>query len=287
MTARIQDAPSTHATRGRSAVVTLPLDAPVETVWRALTDPQELVNWFPTNAEIDPRPGGTVVISWDGAWQWEMTITDFEPLKRLRMLDRLARPFDANGQPLGNEAPVELALEITLQPSERGTILRLVHSGFGHGAAWDDELDGVALGWNVELRSLQHYVAQHRGRTRRTASAHATSARPLAHLWGRLTGTDGVIASGYAPGLSEGDACRLTLVTGDIVEGRVTFAAPGRQLVVDATTFAHGLFRLSLDRAAGEALVQVWLSTWAVDPEQVSAFQDRIRPALARVVAAA
>ena len=62
----------------RQASVTLPLEAPVDTVWRALTDPEELVRWFPTNAAVNPQKGGAFVISWDGAWQWEMTIMDFE-----------------------------------------------------------------------------------------------------------------------------------------------------------------------------------------------------------------
>ena len=185
MTSGIDHLPlSDHTTPSRSAEVTLPLDAPVEDVWRALTDAKALVNWFPTDAAVDARPGGSFVISWEGQWQWDMTVTDCEPLRRLRMLDRAARPFDANGHPLAQAAPVELALEITLEPRDGGgTVLRLVHSGFGHGAMWDDELDGVTLGWNVELRALRHYLAHHRGRSRCTAHVHATSIRPLAELW--------------------------------------------------------------------------------------------------------
>ena len=287
MTLKTQEPVAARTPTTRSAAVTIPLDAPVDVVWRALTDPRELVHWFPTDALIDPRPGGAFIISWNGAWQWEMTITDFEPMQRLRMIDRLARPFDANGQPLRGEAPLELALEITLEPAARGTTLRLVHSGFGHGTAWDDEIDGVTLGWNVELRGLRHYLAHHAGRARHTASAHVTSNLGLTVLWDRLTASSGFITSGFTPDLAEGDACALTLATGDVISGRVRFAEPGRQLVVAADNFGDGLFRLSLDRAAGEALVQVWLSTWAIDPQVTAAFEERIRPALARVVATA
>ena len=39
------------ATRpARSASVTIPLDVPVAAVWQALTDPHELMQWFPTDA---------------------------------------------------------------------------------------------------------------------------------------------------------------------------------------------------------------------------------------------
>jgi len=287
MTSGIDHLPlSDHKTPSRSAEVTLPLDAPVEDVWRALTDAKALVNWFPTDAAVDARPGGSFVISWEGQWQWDMTVTDCEPLRRLRMLDRAARPFDANGHPLEQAAPVELALEITLEPRDGGgTVLRLVHSGFGHGAMWDDELDGVTLGWNVELRALRHYLAHHRGRSRCTAHVHATSTRPLAELWDGLTAASGLIASGHRPDFTEGDPCALRLTTGDTVTGRVAFARRGRQLLVTADELGDGLFRLSLDRAAGEAMVQVWVSTWTEAGDHGRSLVDRIRPLFDRAVA--
>src|SRR3990170_5940734 len=39
----------------------LEIDAPRERVWRAVTEPDELLGWFPTHgAEVDLRPGGLV-----------------------------------------------------------------------------------------------------------------------------------------------------------------------------------------------------------------------------------
>lgn len=40
-------------------------DHPVERVWRFVTDADELAHWFPSRAEIDLRPGGTVTFSGD------------------------------------------------------------------------------------------------------------------------------------------------------------------------------------------------------------------------------
>jgi uncharacterized protein YndB with AHSA1/START domain len=40
-------------------------DHPVERVWQFVTDPDELVHWFPSRAEIELRPGGTVTFSGD------------------------------------------------------------------------------------------------------------------------------------------------------------------------------------------------------------------------------
>lgn len=40
-------------------------DHPVERVWQFVTDAEELAHWFPSRAEIDPRPGGTITFSGD------------------------------------------------------------------------------------------------------------------------------------------------------------------------------------------------------------------------------
>jgi uncharacterized protein YndB with AHSA1/START domain len=38
---------------------------PVERVWRAVTEPAELVRWFPSAVELEPREGGAVHFSGD------------------------------------------------------------------------------------------------------------------------------------------------------------------------------------------------------------------------------
>jgi uncharacterized protein YndB with AHSA1/START domain len=40
-------------------------DHPVDRVWHFVTDPDELAEWFPSRAEIDLRPGGTITFSGD------------------------------------------------------------------------------------------------------------------------------------------------------------------------------------------------------------------------------
>jgi uncharacterized protein YndB with AHSA1/START domain len=268
----------------RAAAVTLEIDAPVDAIWQALTDPVELARWFPTDAVVDPRQGGTFAVSWEGQWQWDMTITDFEPLHRLRMVDRSARPFDANGQPMTGIAAATLALEIVLEGRGGRTVLRLAHSGFGTGAQWDDELDGVTFGWNVELRGLRHYLARHRGRTRTIAWAHVASPRPVAEIWSQLTSPAGLIASGWTDRAQGGDAVSLRLTTGDAIEGRVIYSVEGRQLLIDAENFGHSLLRLSIDRAAGQSMAQVWLSSWTLPAHEVQALRARLRKALGRIV---
>ena len=269
---------------GRSVDITRDLDAPVDVVWRALTDPKELVRWFPTDASIEPRLGGAFTIAWEGKWQWEMTITDWQPMSRLRMVDRNARPFDASGEPIRDAAPTALALEITLEARGDKTTLRLVHSGFGHGGSWDDEVDGVTLGWQVELRGLRHYLAHHRGHDRAVAWAHTTTAASLDAVWSHLVTKHALVSSDLAASLREGDRCALTLATGDRVDGPLVFFKPGRQLVLASDALGSGLFRLSLDRAAGEVMVQIWISSWTRPATEIDALGSRVREALDRAV---
>ncbi|MFE2297229.1 SRPBCC family protein [Streptomyces sp. NPDC059445] len=40
-------------------------DHPADRLWRFLTDPDELVAWFPSRAEMELRPGGTITFSGD------------------------------------------------------------------------------------------------------------------------------------------------------------------------------------------------------------------------------
>ena len=61
-------------------------------------------------------------------------------------------------------------MEFTLETHQGKTRLRLVHSGFGEGAAWDNELEGITEGWQAELRSLRHYLERHRGQDRYSGS---------------------------------------------------------------------------------------------------------------------
>jgi uncharacterized protein YndB with AHSA1/START domain len=41
------------------------LDASPEDVWEALTDEQQLEEWFANDVELDPTPGGRGVFRWD------------------------------------------------------------------------------------------------------------------------------------------------------------------------------------------------------------------------------
>ena len=42
------------------------IDAPLEAVWKAITDAEELTRWFVEEASVEPGVGGTIASSWGG-----------------------------------------------------------------------------------------------------------------------------------------------------------------------------------------------------------------------------
>ena len=79
--------------------------APAE-VWEALTDPQQLEEWFANDVELDPRPGGAGLFRWDDGEERRATVVVAEPEERL-VLD-----WDDEGE-----------VEFTLEEVDDGTRL--------------------------------------------------------------------------------------------------------------------------------------------------------------------
>jgi uncharacterized protein YndB with AHSA1/START domain len=267
----------------RAVEVVREYDAPPEQIWKALTDAAELTRWFATTAAIDLRPGGTYEISWDGLWRWQLTITDLEPGRRLRMVERQARPFDAHGAP-AEGTPVELVLEYIVEArAGGGTTLRLVHSGFGRGGAWDDEVDGVAEGWKTELQLMGHYVTGHRGGVRHLVWPRATSDASLPEVWKRWVSPSGLITSPVPATLQTGSAFTCALSTGDTFTGTVLYARAGRGFLMRADQFNRAVFRFFLDRAAGKTMISAILNAWDIPEAEARSFEARLTAAMTRL----
>jgi uncharacterized protein YndB with AHSA1/START domain len=52
-------------------------------VWEALTNPDELEQWFANDVELDPRPGGAGVFRWDDGDERHATVVVSDPGERL------------------------------------------------------------------------------------------------------------------------------------------------------------------------------------------------------------
>ena len=79
---------------------------PPDEVWEALTDPEQLEEWFANDVELDVRPGGEGVFRWDDGDERRATVLEVEPCERL-LLD-----WDEEGE-----------VEFTLEEVAAGTRL--------------------------------------------------------------------------------------------------------------------------------------------------------------------
>jgi len=75
-------------------------------LWEALTDPEQLEEWFANDVELDPREGGEGTFRWDDGEERHATVVEAAPGERL-VLD-----WDDEG-----------TVELTLEEVEEGTRL--------------------------------------------------------------------------------------------------------------------------------------------------------------------
>lgn len=265
----------------RAFEMALEIEASPEELWKALTQAGELVRWFPLQAEVPPGPGGSMRWSWEEAWDWRTRIDGWEPPRRLRLVQVEDQAYDAEGRPVETKrkpaAPI--ALEFTLEAGRGSTRLRIVHSGFGRGAEWDDEFDGISAGWPVVLRTLRHYLQRHRGRDRHVARAVASAGEPIAAVWARLTGPDGFALEPARP--QAGAPFAVSLPGGDRYQGTTELFIPERVLM--GIVAGDGVLELSTHRAEGRTGMQAWLSKWGARDAALDRFGEGARKALDRL----
>ena len=135
----------------RTVEKALELEARIERVWRAITDPKELGRWFGDEAEVDLRPGGDATMVWEQHGRYAMRIEAVDRPHRLvwSWLHEPGVAFD--------DAPAT-RVEWTLGPaSSGGTALHLRETGFLTDLHREQNDDG----WDAELGELAELLARH------------------------------------------------------------------------------------------------------------------------------
>lgn len=255
------------------------LAAPPDVVWKAITDPVELVRWFPLHASVAPGAGGRIVLGWGPGLEGVCRIERWEPPHHLRT--SWLEGFHVEG--LGSAERARLAVDWTLETRGGNTVLRLVHSGFGRGPGWDEEFDGTHRGWTFELDSLQHYLAYHRGRDRRAFWVRCRPNVPVEEAWRRLLGRDGLCREGSAGGLRAGDRFAFATAGDDALEGTIRLHAPPEEIAGVVDNLGRALFRAGVENCAGGRQAHVWFGTWGRPEAEVAALESRCRAMLERL----
>lgn len=255
------------------------INAPVEAVWKALTDAEELTRWFPL--EAGKNPDGTLRMSWRDEFCWDSRIEIAEPNRRFRIasVERLA---DQQAAPEAAERSVTVAqptaTDFFLEARGGKTVLRLVHSGFSADAEWDALYDGTRRGWKFQLWSLRHYLENHRDTPRETAYVRIflnQLSRPEA--WQRLFSANMLAREGRIEDLRPGGRYALRTATGDYFEGVVQTFNPPQEFSATAENFNNGILQIQLDALFNYRDVNFYLFTYGIPEQEVSAIESRMR----------
>jgi len=252
------------------------VDAAPEVVWRAISEGEELRRWFPIDARVKPGVGGSIFLSWGPACEGEAPITIWETGKHLRWEES-----HENGA-------VVIAVDFFVEAAERGqTRLRLVQSGFGRGAKWDDMYDSISNGWKFELLSLDHYLSRHRGIDRTGKWLTVASPLPPEQAYDRLVARGALAQDAALTDFPADGEYRFTGPDRRIYSGRVLRTIPHRSFVATVRELDDAILRIEIERApASQSMPGVWLAIWGPKRDLAAPIAEQWRTAIERSIQA-
>jgi uncharacterized protein YndB with AHSA1/START domain len=130
--------------------------ADAATVWGALTEPDQVAQWFGDRAEIDLRVGGAVRFSWPAGEISTGLVTILEPTSH----------FGFSWDVFGTVPDRSLftTVEFWLRPAKGGTTVRVQERGLeavsdsGVAPNLDELIEEHVDGWRNEMSDLVRYV---------------------------------------------------------------------------------------------------------------------------------
>lgn len=123
------------------------IPAPPAALFALLTDPEKILRWMGTEAQLEPQPGGLYLVNVTGARVARGSFREVVPVHRL------AYSF---GWEESEEVPPGSSLvEIDLIEQPDGTLLRLTHTGLPNA----EQCAGHAEGWAHYLGRLGEVAA--------------------------------------------------------------------------------------------------------------------------------
>lgn len=151
-----------------------------EEVWEAVASGPGITAWF-VPATVEGRVGGKVELDFGPGYGVETArVTAWDPPRR----------FVAE---VAGEGRPPFATEWLVEARDGGTcVVRLINSGFGHGAEWDAEYDATESGWRLFLRNLRLYLTHFPGQRCTSVLVNGHAAGPVARAFGELAAVLGL-----------------------------------------------------------------------------------------------
>ena len=254
---------------GRTLEVEVTVDAPPDEVWEALTTAEGLRRWFPLDARVEPGQGGNVWVSWGPGSEGSAPIHIWDPPRRFGWTE--FHGGDESG------TPIQVAADFHLEARSGVTVVRVVQSGFGASADWEEMYDAVQDGWRYFLFNLAFYFREHRGKDRAMVWRRFATDLPRDTVWERLVGGALVDRGSRHPGaVRPGDP--LSIHLDEALSGTVVSARPNHHLAAMLPDLAQSLLFVEIEGPH----VGVWLSTYGLEAARVRALQSALDDRLER-----
>ena len=119
----------------------------VDEAWRWWTEPERLVSWMGSDAEVDLRPGGAIRIAYGNGAVMIGKLIALDPPRRLAFTWGWEDPAEV-------VRPGQSRVEVDFEPLDRGTRVRVRHHDLP-----DGERAGHAEGWDYFLGRLTGVAA--------------------------------------------------------------------------------------------------------------------------------
>jgi len=138
------------------------VEATPEVVYEVISTPEHLREWWPDEAELEPVPGATGVISFGaratpGAKAVPLTVVEADPPRRFSF-----RWVYEEGEAATSANSLLVTFELV--PSGGGTLLRFTETGFREkgweAAVLEEQFHEHVTGWDYFLPRLVKYVAR-------------------------------------------------------------------------------------------------------------------------------
>jgi uncharacterized protein YndB with AHSA1/START domain len=135
-------------TKTRTLQLPIFIHAPRTQVFKAITEPALLTNWFVDQATISPRKGGNYAFTWEDGPTHSGTVLEFDRGNALTL----------TWQWPGKEQMGVTRLRLTVVSRHGGTLLTFTHSGFQKSEAWRDLYEGAIREWTYFMFNLKAFL---------------------------------------------------------------------------------------------------------------------------------
>lgn len=242
----------------RSIELEVEVAGTVEEVWRAIATGPGISSWYVPHT-VEERQGGAATASFGEGPEMQIPgrVAAWEPPHRI--------VFDAS-QDTDNDGNAGMAFEWLLEARDGGTcIVRLVNTGFGLGAQWDSQFDGMSQGWKLFLLNLKLHCEHFRGQTATALLPMAMWPGPLETAWAHLTSCLGIPA---APRV--GERIVITATDAPALAGTVVDVATWRlALLLDEP--CPGTAFLAIEGTGEQLGVSIWSYLYGSDRASIAA----------------